>query len=82
MVDVLLHEDARDELRDLPPDVQDRIREKLENAASDPGRYLKSLSGRETYRLRIGEYRVEMEWDRATGELRVLAIGHRDGFYE
>jgi mRNA-degrading endonuclease RelE of RelBE toxin-antitoxin system len=64
MADVLLAESAADELADLQPDIRDRIKGKLRDAAENPDRHLKSLSGRDTYRLRAGDYRAEVDWDR------------------
>lgn len=79
---VLLHPDADEWLRDADPDLEQRIRDKLDATGDRPDFYLTPLTGRDTYKLRIGDYRAEVEWDKQAGELRVLQVGHRDGFYE
>jgi mRNA interferase RelE/StbE len=82
MADVLLHPDVETWLQRQQPDLESRIRSKLADAGDNPDFYLKPLTGRDTHRLRIGDYRAEIEWDKQRDELRVLAIGHRDGFYD
>lgn len=82
MPEVLLHPDVEGWLDDRRDDLEARARSKLEDAGDQPDRYLKPLKGRDTYRVRIGDYRAEIEWDKVNDELRVLQIGHRDGFYD
>lgn len=82
MAEVLLHPDAHAWLQDQQPDLRNRIENKLEAAGEDPDHYLTPLSGRDTYKLRIGSYRGEIEWDKDAAELRVIELGHRDGFYD
>ncbi|MFB6113609.1 MAG: type II toxin-antitoxin system RelE/ParE family toxin [Halodesulfurarchaeum sp.] len=82
MADVLLHPDVDDWLDDQPDHLTERIRSKLADAGEDPEHYLTPLAGRDTYRLRIGDYRAEIDWDQLDATLRVLQIGHRDGFYD
>ncbi|QUJ73994.1 mRNA interferase RelE/StbE [Haloarcula quadrata] len=83
MADVLLAESATDELASFQPDIEQRIRDKLKQAGENPDHYLERLQGRETFKLKIGrEYRAEIDWDKNESVLRVLRIGHRDGFYD
>ncbi|QLH83235.1 type II toxin-antitoxin system RelE family toxin [Halosimplex pelagicum] len=82
MAEVLLSPQAREWLTDQTDDVSERVKAKLRDAGEAPGRFLKPLSGRDDYRLRIGDYRAVVDWRRDDGELRVQRIGHRDGFYE
>lgn len=82
MADVLLHPDVDDQLSDYADDVEERIREKLADAGDDPARYLKRLKGSSKYRLRIGDKRAIIDWDRDAGQLRVLEIGKRDTIYD
>jgi mRNA interferase RelE/StbE len=79
---VLLHPDVTDTLDALPNDIESRIRSKLEDAGSDPGRHLKPLTGRDEYSLRIGKRRAIIDWDSEADELRVLKIDTRDTVYE
>lgn len=82
MADVLLHPDVEAWLQDQQPDVEQRIRSKLEQAGKNPDHFLTPLQGRETYKLRAGGYRCEIDWDHSRDELRVLQVGKRDGFYD
>ena len=63
--EVLLSETARRQLKDLPPDLQIQIKERLEELGKDPYRPrprtdIKRLKGpkRDYYRLRIGSFRA------------------------
>jgi len=83
MTDVRISETAKDALTDLPPDVQERIKSKLlDEVVRDPDRYIKPLSGEPHGRIRVGAYRVVVEYDEATDELRIHEVGHRDGVYD
>lgn len=39
------------------------------------------MSGLDAYRLRVGDYRVIYDFDRAKGVLYLLAVGHRREVY-
>lgn len=82
MAEVLLHPDVQTWLQDQQTDVEQQIRSKLEQAGENPDHFLTPLKGRETYKLRAGTYRCEIDWDRSREELRVLQIGKRDKFYD
>jgi|APHM01.1.fsa_nt_gi Cytotoxic translational repressor of toxin-antitoxin stability system len=83
MADVEISLAARDELEALEPDIQDRITEKLlEDVAERPDRHLVRLSGRDDYRVRVGDYRVIVEWDKTENTLRVTKVEHRDTVYD
>lgn len=65
MSNIEISERAADELRSHPSDTQTRIREKfLEEVAERPDHYLLKLSGREEFRVRIGEYRAIVDQQR------------------
>lgn len=82
MPTVVVHPDVLAWLDEQQPDLAQRIRDKLRRAGEKPDHFLTRLQGRDTYRLRIGDYRAEIEWDKQADELRVVQIGHRDGFYQ
>ncbi len=81
MADVLLHPDVNDWLESQNDKLENRFRQKLEDAGDNPGHFLSGLTGRDTYKLRVGDYRAEIEWDKQADELRVIDAGHRDGFW-
>lgn len=83
MTDVLVSQTARDALEELPPNVQNRIKDKLlGEVTSDPDRYCRSMTGSPYDRIRIGNYRVVVDWNRAKDELRIVDIGHRNSIYD
>jgi mRNA interferase RelE/StbE len=72
---------ARVKLRKQEPQIRDRIVRKLKQAATNPSRYLERLSSLESYKLRVGDYRVivDVDWNRQI--LYVLTLGHRSVIY-
>lgn len=77
MAEIEVSERAADWLRDAQPDVQERILNKLHDIEDFPEHYLKRLSGSPYYRLRVGDYRVIIDWQRDEDMLFVREIGHR-----
>jgi mRNA interferase RelE/StbE len=80
MTDVLLSERARDRLTNLEHEVQERIKDALREI--DPDRDLSRLSGEDAYKLRVGDYRVIVDWDREASTVYVLTVGHRRNIYD
>jgi len=80
MTEVLLSEQSRDRLADLESDIQERIKNALREI--DPERDLSRLSGEDTYKLRVGDYRVIVDWDRQKETVYVLTVGHRRNIYD
>jgi mRNA interferase RelE/StbE len=80
MTEVLLSERAADRLNDIDPEIRDRITEALRSV--DPDRELERLSGSESYKLRVGDYRVIVDWDREAETLYVLTLGGRRNIYD
>lgn len=72
---------ARTKLRKLDAPIRDRIVRKLEQAAENPSRHLEKLSSVESFKLRVGDYRVivDVDWNRR--KLFVLTLGHRSVIY-
>lgn len=82
MTEVVVSERAAEWLRDAEPDVRGRIMNKLEDITDFPDHYLERLSGSPYHRLRVGDYRVIIDWQKDDGELFVRKIGHRRNVYE
>lgn len=80
MTEVLLSKRAVDRLSALESDVQDRIKDSLREI--DPARDLSRLSGEDEFALRVGEYRVIVDWDRSGDTVYVLTLGHRRNIYD
>lgn len=82
MAGVEVAADVMDEIGALPDDVEARVKDKLREAGGDPTRYLKPLRGRDGYRVRIGDYRAIVDWDRNDDVLYVVEFGHRRNVYD
>lgn len=82
MADVVVSERAAEWLRDAEPDVRDRIQKKLQDIVDFPDHYLTRLRDSPYYRLRVGDYRVIIDWDQDAEELFVREIGHRRNVYD
>ena len=66
----------------LPRDVQARIEAKIDRLGLMLDRFSHTrLTGMNSYRLRVGDYRVIYEFDVSKGTLLLLAVGHRREVY-
>ena len=73
---------AQKELGSLPKETYERVRDAIRSLANDPRPpgCLK-LTGREGWRMRVGEYRVLYEIGDQRKSTTVLHIGHRREVY-
>jgi mRNA interferase RelE/StbE len=69
-------------LEKAEPGTRERIVKKLDSIQDFPEHYLKRLSGSPYHRLRVGDYRVIIDWKRDDDELQVREINHREGAYD
>jgi mRNA interferase RelE/StbE len=73
---------AQRELEDLPQDVYRRVSVALRNLAGEPQPSgCRKLSGRDAWRIRVGDYRVIYEVDDRAKTVLVVHIGHRRDVY-
>lgn len=82
MADIELSERAVERLQDLNAEPRERIKKKLKNIGDWPDHYLERLSDSDAYKLRVGDYRVIIDWDREEETLYVLTLGHRRNVYD
>ena len=79
---VLLKRSAEKELKKLPDQLHDKIVANLQDLKGNPRPPgVKKLSGREGYRIRVGDYRVLFMIDDANKAVEVYAIRHRRDVY-
>jgi len=73
---------AEKELDALPVALRQRIVKRLLALEEEPRpRGLRKLSNRESYRLRVGAYRILLEIDDARQQVTIFAVGHRRDVY-
>jgi len=82
MTDVEYTEKAIEHLEDLDSQVADRVMNKVDEATDWTEHRLEPLSGYPYYKLRAGDYRAIITWDRSDDFLRVEAVGHRRNIYD
>lgn len=72
---------AYKELEKLENETIARILNKLEQAAKNPSHFLKGLKGVTSHKLRVGDYRIIIDWLRNDETLLVLKVGKRSQIY-
>jgi len=79
---VLVKRSAEKELAALPTRIRERITERLLALEENPRpRDIKKLREQESYRLRVGDYRVLLTIDDSAGLVYIYAVGHRREIY-
>ena len=77
-----IHSPAKKSLSRLPENVQTRIARSMLALADNPRpQGVTKLSGREAWRIRVGDYRVIYTIDDPRQEVVIYAIGHRREIY-
>ena len=64
MVEVDYSQQAAEQLEGLETETAERIVSKLDDVVWKPEHYLKRLSNSPYYRLRVGDYRAIIDWQR------------------
>lgn len=82
MVEVKFTDPAKEQLADLEKDVRLRIYDKLDEIKDWPDHFLVPLKGYPYYRLRIGDYRAIIQWEKEKEQLWIVAVGHRKNIYD
>ncbi len=82
MAEVKFTDPAKNQFAKLEKEVRLRIYNKLEEVKDWPGHFLERLKGYPYYKLRVGDYRVLIDWKKKRDQLWVIAAGHRKNIYE
>ncbi len=78
MIYELIYTDtALKQLKKLDRKTHERIIRALERVRYDPFKYVRKLTGRPEYRLRVGDYRVLMLIDQGKLIILIVGVGHR-----
>lgn len=82
MTTVEYTEQALEHLAGLEEHVADRVLNKVDEATKWTDHRLEPLSGYPYYKLRAGDYRVILTWDKDSDRLIVEAVGYRRNVYD
>jgi len=82
MYELKFDKKALDFLNNLEKDIKERIWNKLQACKIEPFHYLEHLEEIEGYKLRVGDYRLIVDIDRASQILHIIKAGHRKNIYE
>ncbi|AKU09901.1 type II toxin-antitoxin system RelE family toxin [Haloferax gibbonsii] len=82
MTDVEITPKADSHLADLDPETRERVLKKLAEAREWTDHRVERLSGWPYYKLRAGDYRAILTWDKDNDVLIVEAVGHRRNVYD
>ena len=82
MTELRLTNAAKDQLAKLDRNIRLRLYQKLEEIIDRPDHFLKPLVGYPYFRLRVGDHRVIIDWQKNRDQLWIVAVGHRKHIYE
>ena len=82
MYEVIFSKKFKQQLKKLEKNLQQRIISGIERTRIRPYFYFQRLVGKETYRLRVGDYRIIADLDGKNLEILVIEIGHRKNIYK
>ena len=81
--EIKIRKKAQKSLKQIPPPFRSNIIEKIRQLAENPfPNQCKKLTGREAWRIRIGNYRVIYEIYKTELIIIILVIGHRKNIYK
>lgn len=82
MYELIFEKKALDFLNKLEKEIKERIWNKLQQCKENPFQFLEHLEEIDGYRLRVGDYRIIIGFDKKNNTLNILKIGHRKNIYE
>ena len=82
MYTVHFDEKALQNLEKLEEKIRKRIFKKIVATTENPFRYFDRLTGRDEFKLRIGEYRVIADINEQSKIIVILIIDHRKNIYK
>jgi len=81
MASVELSASAKEWLEQADADVQEQVLKRIDRVSDFPDHFLEYYRGTDYYKIRAGDYRAVVDWNKEQDMLTVVRIGHRDGFY-
>ncbi len=80
--EIIWSDPAIRQLKKLDRSVARRIFHKVGELAEDPHRSVQKLVNSPYYRLRVGDYRVILDFQEDVLRILVLKVGHRESIYD
>lgn len=82
MATVELSASAEEWIQNADADVQEQVLQRIDRVSDFPEHFLEYYKASSAYKLRAGDYRAVVDWDKENDVITIQRIGHRDGFYE
>ena len=82
MYDIVFDEKAIEFLEKIEKNTRKRIYNKIISTKENPFHYFERLSGRNEWKLRVGNYRVIADIDEIKNKIFIAVIGHRKNIYQ
>lgn len=83
MTQIMWGPEAQDFVDKLPTHIRDRILKKMgKDIRADPKRYIEHLEGKDFGKIRIGDYRLFVDYAEAEQTLTVRSMRHRHNAYK
>lgn len=82
MYSIIFSEKAKNQIKKLEKNIQERILATLERVKIRPHSYLKKLVGDPGFRLRVGDYRVIMDVNQGNLLILIIKVEHRKNVYK
>jgi len=82
MYELKFDEKALTSIEKFPKEIKERIVSKLLKSKENPYHYFEKLSGRQEYKLRVGEYRIIADINDKEIAILVLFADHRRRVYK
>jgi len=82
MYEIIFYDKAKNQLKKLPPDLQNRILQSLERIKIRPYHFIKRKEGTPYFILRVGDYRLILDVRKEKVIIFVIEVGHRKKIYK
>ncbi len=82
MYEITFSDSALRQLKKLEKQTQERIVRVLERIRIRPEDYVQKLVGDPGYKIRVGDYRVIIDFDHEKLHILVIKVGHRKNVYD
>ena len=82
MLEIKFSKQAEEYFDKLDRPIQSRIVKKLREIKEKPGHYIKSLTNLEYDKIRVGDYRLLVEYSKQENKLFVRELDHRKRIYK